>query len=127
MKKTLNSEKGKFAYEGLDRIIHEKARLGILTSLLTNNEGLLFNELKELCDLSDGNLSRHIKALNEAELVDVWKGFNKNKPQTLCKLSKYGKTKFISYLAELEKVINNAAAEIKTSKTEVSEKAFFLK
>ncbi len=125
MKKTLNSEKGKYAYEGLDRIIHEKARLGILTSLLTYPEGLLFNELKELCDLSDGNLSRHIKALNEAELVDVWKGFNKNKPQTLCKLSKQGKTKFISYLAELEKVINDAAAETKTVKTGVSEKIIF--
>lgn len=71
MKKILNSEKGKYAYEGLDRIIHEKARLGILTSLLTHSDGLLFNELKELCALSDGNLSRHIKALNEAELVEI--------------------------------------------------------
>ena len=64
-------EPGRFAYEGLDRIMHEKARLGILTSLLARPEGILFNELKELCSLTDGNLSRHIQALQEAELVEV--------------------------------------------------------
>ena len=47
---------GRFAYEGLERIIHEKARLGILTSLVAQPKGLLFNELKDLCALTDGNL-----------------------------------------------------------------------
>ena len=122
MKKVLNSEKGKFAYDGLDRIIHEKARLSILTSLLTHPGGLLFNELKELCELSDGNLSRHIKALNESEFVEIWKGFHKNKPQTLCKLTNTGKERFIIYLAELEKVISAAATERQKA---VSEKRIF--
>src|SRR6202521_1880793 len=61
---------GRFAYEGLDRVIHEKARLGIVTSLVTHPRGLLFNDLKELCALSDGNLSRHLQILAEAGLVE---------------------------------------------------------
>ena len=48
-----------FAYEGLDRVMHERARLGVLTSLLANPRGLSFAALRELCGLTDGNLSRH--------------------------------------------------------------------
>jgi DNA-binding transcriptional ArsR family regulator len=80
-------ESGRFAYEGLERAIHEKARLGILTSLMTRRDGLLFTELKELCSLTDGNLNRHLKVLQDAGLVDVWKGSQKGKPQTLCRLT----------------------------------------
>ncbi len=65
---------GRFAYDGLDRIMHEKARLGIMTSLISRPEGLLFGELKQLCTLTDGNLSRHIEVLHEAGLVEVRKG-----------------------------------------------------
>jgi DNA-binding transcriptional ArsR family regulator len=83
-------EPGRFAYEGLDRIMHEKARLGILTSLLARPEGILFNELKELCSLTDGNLSRHIQALQDAELVEVWKVFGVA-AQTLLPLSALGR------------------------------------
>ncbi len=112
-------EPGRFAYEGLDRIMHEKARLGILTSLLARPEGILFNELKELCSLTDGNLSRHIQALQEAELVEVWKGFRGRRPQTLCRLSAQGRKRFIEYLEELQKVIQDAgAANTKASQSQ---------
>lgn len=112
----MNAEKeshprcGRYAYEGLDRIMHEKARLGILTSLISRPEGILFTELKELCSLTDGNLSRHLQALENAGLVEVWKGFHKRRPQTLCKLSPEGKKRFLDYLAELEKVVRDAAS-----------------
>jgi DNA-binding HxlR family transcriptional regulator len=96
---------GKFAYDGLDRVIHEKARLGILTSLVTHPEGLLFNDLKELCSLTDGNLNRHLKTLQDAGLVEVWKGFKKNYPQTLCRLTPRGKKQFLEYLDVLEEVV----------------------
>ena len=66
---------GRFAYEGLDRVLHEKARLGILTSLVAHPDGLRFGELRTLCALTDGNLSRHLDVLREAGLVEVWKGF----------------------------------------------------
>src|SRR5215471_16674601 len=99
---------GRFAYEGLDRVIHEKARLGIITSLSTHPEGLLFNDLKELCTLTDGNLSRHLQILTEAGLVEVWKGFKNNRPQTLCRLTGEGKRRFLEYVAVLESVVADA-------------------
>jgi len=101
---------GQYAYEGLDRIMHEKARLGILTSLASRPEGLLFSDLKELCSLTDGNLSRHLQTLQEAGLVEIWKGYHKKRPQTLCRLSTKGRERFLAYLEQLEKVIQDAAA-----------------
>jgi DNA-binding MarR family transcriptional regulator len=101
-------ESGRFAYEGLDRVLHEKALLGIMTSLVTRPEGILFTELKRLCALTDGNLSRHLDVLREAGLVEVWKGFENRRPQTLCRLSAEGRQRFVSYLEELEQVIRDA-------------------
>src|SRR5260370_5934074 len=82
---------GRFAYEGLERVMHEKARLGMLTSLMAHPEGLLFGDLKELCALTDGNLNRHLKVLQEAGLVEVWKGTKRNRPQTLCRITGEGR------------------------------------
>jgi len=99
---------GRFAYERLDRIMHEKARLGIMTSLMTRPGGLLFGELKQLCSLTDGNLSRHIDVLHEAGLIEVRKGFEKKRPQTICCLTTLGRHRFLEYLDELERVIHDA-------------------
>ena len=104
---------GRFAYEGLDRVIHEKARLGIITSLATHPPGLLFNDLKELCSLTDGNLSRHLQILSEAGLVQIWKGFKDNRPQTLCQLSDGGPKRFLEYIAVLENVVTDALGAAK--------------
>lgn len=103
-------DSGRFAYEGLERAIHEKARLGILTSLMTRRDGLLFTELKELCALTDGNLNRHLKVLQDAGLVDVWKGSKNGKQQTLCRLTPEGRRRFLEYVAVLEKVVSDAAS-----------------
>jgi DNA-binding transcriptional ArsR family regulator len=103
-----DNEQGRFAYQGLDRVLHEKARLGIMTSLVSRPEGLLFVELKQLCDLTDGNLSRHLDVLREAGLVEMWKGFQSKRPQTLCRLTARGREKFLKYLAELERVVRDA-------------------
>ena len=81
---------GRFAYEGLDRVLHEKARLGILTSLSTRPEGLLFGDLRRLCALTDGNLNRHLEVLQGAGLVEIWKRFEGRRPQTLVRLSVEG-------------------------------------
>ena len=72
---------GRFAYEGLDRVLHEKARLGILTSLLAHRDGLVFGQLRELCALTDGNLSRHLTTLQEAGLVEIWKSVKGKRPR----------------------------------------------
>lgn len=108
-KRTSRDPSGRFAYEGLERVMHEKARLGILTSLVAHADGLLFNDLKELCTLTDGNLSRHLKVLQEANLVEVWKGHSRNRPQTLCRITKVGRARFLEYLGTLEQVIADAA------------------
>ncbi len=103
-------EAGRYAYEGLDRTIHEKARLGILTSLAANPGGLLFGDLKDLCSLTDGNLSRHLQTLHDAGLVEVWKRFQLKRPQTLLRLTDLGRQKLLSYISELERVVADAAA-----------------
>jgi len=99
---------GRFAYEGLDRVIHEKARLGIVTSLITHPHGLLFTDLKELCALTDGNLSRHLQILAEAGFVESWKGFKNNRPQTLVRLTEEGQRRFLEYVSVLESVVADA-------------------
>jgi len=57
--------------DNIDRVIHEKARLAILTSLVGSSSGMLFSDLKRSCNLTDGNLNRHIKGLDEAKLITV--------------------------------------------------------
>ena len=106
--RTDDARPGRFAYEGLDRVLHEKARLGILTSLVTRPGGIVFGELKELCSLTDGNLSRHLDVLGEAGLVRVWKGYEGRRPQTLIRISPQGRERFMQYLAQLEQVIRDA-------------------
>ena len=99
---------GRFAYEGLDRVIHEKARLSIVSSLATHPTGLLFADLKGLCSLTDGNLSRHLQILSEAGLVQIWKGFKDNRPQTLCQLTEQGRRRFVEYVTVLENIVTDA-------------------
>jgi DNA-binding transcriptional ArsR family regulator len=107
--KTASSNSGRFAYEGLDRVIHEKARLGVLTSLIAHPKGLLFGDLKQLCDMTDGNLSRHLQVLEEAGLIDIVKRFEGNRPQTICRITAEGRKRFMRYLAVLEQVVRDAA------------------
>lgn len=108
---------GRFAYEGLERVLHEKARLGIMTSLVAHPEGLLFNDLKELCALTDGNLNRHLKVLLEAHLVEMWKGTRQKRPQTLCRVTPEGRERFLEYVAVLEQVIADAADAARAAQT----------
>jgi DNA-binding MarR family transcriptional regulator len=110
--KSLSSE-GRFAYEGLDRVIHERARLSILTSLITHPKGLTFNELKELCVLTDGNLSRHLSVLEKGKMVEVLKGYERNRPLTVCRITPSGRKRYVEYLSALEQVIRDAAKETK--------------
>jgi DNA-binding MarR family transcriptional regulator len=99
---------GRFAYEGLERVLHEKARLGILVSLTTRPDGLTFAELKQLCSLTDGNLSRHLDALAEEDLVSIDKSFKGRRPQTRATMTEAGRRRFLAYLAELERVVRDA-------------------
>lgn len=105
---------GRFSYAGLDRVMHEKARLGILASLAANADGLLFNDLKQLCSLTDGNLSRHLGVLSEAGLVEIWKGSTGSRPQTMYRLTPTGRDRFSQYIGVLEKVVADAQLQSQT-------------
>lgn len=102
----------RFAYHGLDRVIHERGRLSVLTSLVTHPKGLSFGDLKLLCALTDGNLSRHLQVLEEAKLVKIRKGVEQNRPHTLCRITAIGRRRYYEYLAVLEQVILDAAAAV---------------
>lgn len=102
----------RFAYEGLDRVIHERARLSVLTSLVTNPKGLTFNDLKQLCALTDGNLSRHLRVLEQARMVEIVKGHDHNRPQTLCRITLLGRKRYLEYLTTLEQVVRDAAKAV---------------
>lgn len=99
---------GRFAYEGLDRVLHEKARLGLLVSLCTHAEALTFGELKQLCALTDGNLNRHLDVLAAEGLIEIHKGTRGNRPETRVGLTETGRRRFLAYLAELERVVRDA-------------------
>jgi DNA-binding HxlR family transcriptional regulator len=101
-------------YPRLERIFHEPGRLTIMTRLLGAPTGLLFTQLKKDCDLTDGNLSRHLKALEKAKAVTIKKRFVKNRPQTTVSLSKRGQTDFMAYLQALEAVLLDAATKAGT-------------
>ena len=106
---------GRFAYDGLERVFHEKARLGIMTSLISQPRGVIFSDLKELCHLTDGNLSRHLQVLHEAGLVEIWKGYHKKRPQTLCRVTDEGRRRFFEYINVLETVIQDASKASRAS------------
>jgi DNA-binding HxlR family transcriptional regulator len=98
-----------FAYEGLHRVIHERARLGVLTSLVSNPKGLTFNSLKQLCALTDGNLSRHLRVLERENMLEIVKGHDQNRPQTICRITPFGRKRYLEYLSTLEQVVRDAA------------------
>jgi DNA-binding MarR family transcriptional regulator len=106
---------GRFAYGGLDRVIHEKARLSVLTSLVAHPKGLVFGDLKQMCGLTDGNLSRHLQVLEGAGLIAIEKGYDRNRPQTVCRITAKGRQRYLDYLKVLEQVVRDAASAAKAS------------
>jgi DNA-binding MarR family transcriptional regulator len=115
------SDSKQYAYERLDRAMHERARLGMMTSLMAHPQGLYFPQLKAMCDLTDGNLKRHLDVLVTEGLVSVEKEPCGNRVQTRCRMLPEGKRRFLEYLSELRRVLADAAAatelaELKGSK-----------
>ena len=99
-----------FAYDALDSVIHERARLSVLTSLVTHPKGLAFADLKSMCALTDGNLSRHLQVLRTAKLIEIIKDVDRNRPHTSCRITANGRKRYLEYLAVLEQVIRDVVA-----------------
>jgi DNA-binding HxlR family transcriptional regulator len=89
----------------LDRVIHERIRLGIVSALAVNDT-LTFNELKAALDTTDGNLSVHARKLEEAEYIHCTKSFDGRVPRTEYKLTRAGREALERYLAHMEALIS---------------------
>jgi DNA-binding MarR family transcriptional regulator len=90
----------------LERLIHEKLRLGILSALAVNSS-LTFNDLKKLLSTTDGNLSVHARKLEEADYVACEKSFEGRMPKTEYKLTSAGRKALERYLDEMESLIKS--------------------
>ena len=96
-------------YAALERLFHEPARLGLMSLLCAEADGVSFNDLKRELQLTDGNLSRHLKTLEDAGAVRIDKMFVGAKPRTVVHVSTAGRRQFIEYLKTLEAVLAQAA------------------
>ncbi len=90
----------------LNKIFDSRVRLGIM-AILTVNDSVDFNTLKELLDISDGNLASHLKALEKGELIEVSKQFVGRKPNTTYAVTPKGRNMFQQHLNALEKIISS--------------------
>ena len=91
----------------LDRVIHEKGRLAIMSALAASPE-LSFTELRDTLAMTDGNLNTHIRTLQETGYVSVAKSYRDNRPLTTCSLTAAGRKAFASYIDLLEQIVQQA-------------------
>jgi DNA-binding MarR family transcriptional regulator len=91
----------------LDRIIHEKGRLAIM-SLLAAAPEMSFTELRDTLEMTDGNVTTHIRTLQEAGYLAVSKSFQNNRPLTTCRLTAAGRRAFADYINLLENIVEQA-------------------
>lgn len=91
-------------YLKLDKIIHERGRMGIM-SMLAANPDLSFVEIKRSLTMTDGNLSVHIRTLQQAEYIEVTKSFFNNRPLTTCRMTAKGRRAFKKYIKQLESIV----------------------
>ena len=92
------------AFLQLDRVIHEKGRLAIMSMLAASPE-LSFTEMRDTLKMTDGNLTTHIRTLQEAGYISITKSFQNNRPLTTCSLTSAGKKAFTSYINLLERIV----------------------
>jgi len=88
----------------LDRVIHEKGRMAIM-SLLAASPELSFTEIRNTLNMTDGNLSMHLRTLQESGYVGVTKSFQERRPLTTCSLTPHGRTAFSNYIDLLERIV----------------------
>ena len=103
-------------FDELDRVFHEKARLGILSCLIGTNDGMNFRDLREVCGLTDGNLNRHLKVLLDAKVLAVKKSGQGRNTNSHYRLTATGRKAFKQYLGALESIVKNAQESVLMSK-----------
>ena len=96
-------------------MVYERVRLGIMSALAVREE-LSFNELKELCGVSDGNLSAHARKLEDAKYIACAKTFEQRRPKTIYRLTASGKNALNKYLDHVENRDKSHAADLKLAR-----------
>lgn len=94
----------------LDRVIHEKGRMGIM-SMLAASADLSFTELRDALEMTDGNLTTHIRTLQEAGYLSVTKSFQNHRRLTTCSLTRAGRRAFANYINLLEEVVRQSKSK----------------
>jgi DNA-binding MarR family transcriptional regulator len=94
----------------LDRVIHEKGRLAIMSMLAATAE-LSFTEMRDALGMTDGNLTTHIRALQQEGYVSVAKSYQNRRPLTTCSLTPAGRKAFTEYIDLLEKIVRQNKSE----------------
>ena len=104
-------------FQALEKIFHEPNRLAIMSALCAASGGLSFSELKTECNLTDGNLNRHLKVLKESKAVRIEKKFVDDKPRTTVFITAEGLVRFNDYLEALAGIMEHARAALPKTET----------
>ena len=102
-------------FQHLDKVIHEKGRMAIMSMLAASSE-LSFTEMRDALGMTDGNLTSHIRTLQKANYVSVAKTYQDNRPLTTCKLTAAGRKAFGEYVGLLEGIVKSARRSEKKNK-----------
>ncbi len=102
-------------FQQLDKVIHEKGRMAIMSMLAAAAE-LSFTELRDALGMTDGNLNTHIRTLQKAGYVAVAKTYHENRPLTTCSLTPAGREAFGAYVGLLEGIVKSAKRSEKKTK-----------
>lgn len=104
-KRHADDEPGRFAYDGIDRVMHEKARLSIMSSLVSRGGRVLVSDLKQLCALTDSAMARHLEVLREEGLVEIQRGVEGRRAPAVCDVTAEGRRRFQRYLEAMEEIV----------------------
>lgn len=109
--------RGKNPFQALEKIFHEPNRLAIMSALCVASNGMSFSKLKSECNLTDGNLNRHLKVLKESKVVRLEKKFVDDKPRTTVFITTKGLDRFNEYLDALADVMKQAREALPKQQT----------
>jgi predicted ArsR family transcriptional regulator len=103
----------------LDRVFHERGRLAICSTLVAQNEGVSFTQLQEACELTDGNLNRHLHALAEEGIVATERRTGSGRPQTIVRITPAGRERFLAYIDALEAIVRDVQRSTKENESPI--------
>jgi predicted ArsR family transcriptional regulator len=98
------------AFDALERVFHERGRLAICSALVAEQAGMSFRQLQDACELTDGNLNRHLHALAELGIVALSRKTGTGRPQTIVRITAKGRERFLAYIDALEEIVRSVQA-----------------